>query len=133
MLKIVHMAARVVLGLIYLIFGGMGLMIAVGVIHPEFPPMTAGAEGFFKGIMGTGYFFPLLKTTETLCGLLLVLNVASPLALVILAPITLNIFLFHAFLTPGIENLTLPLAMAAMQTVAMAGYLRRYRHLFSKD
>jgi hypothetical protein len=134
MIKMLQTGARIVLGLIYLIFGGMGLMIVFGVIHPEFPPMTAGADAFFKGIMGSGYFFPLLKATETLCGLLLLVNLAAPLALVILAPITLHIILFHAFLTPGAGNLLLPAAMVVLQIVAMSGYLiKYYRPMFSRE
>lgn len=131
-LKGIRTGARIILGVIYFVFGGMGLLIALKVIPIEFPPMTAGAESFFKGIMGTGYFFPLLKTTETVCGLFLLLNLATPLALVVLAPVTLNILMFHAFLTPGAGNLALPAAMAALQVVAMSGHLKAYRPLFSK-
>jgi len=133
MSKLIFSGARVVLGLIYFIFGGMGLMIALGVITPEMPPMTPGAEAFFKGIIGSGYFFPLLKATETICGLLVLINLGAPLALVILAPITLNIILFHAFLTPGAGNQLLPVVMGLLQVIAMAGFLRKYRPLFSKD
>ncbi len=133
MLKMIHVASRILLGLIYFIFGGMGLMIALGVMTPEMPPMPEKAQLYMQGIMASGYFFPLLKATEVICGLLLLVNLASPLALVILAPITLNIFLHHLFLTPGLGNLILPAAMAALHIVAMVGYLKQYRPLFSKD
>lgn len=133
MMKIIHTASRILLGLIYFIFGGMGLMIALGLMTPEMPPMTPGAEAFFKGILGSGYFFPLLKSTEVLCGLLLLIDLGAPLALVVIAPVTLHILLFHLFLTPGVENLPLPVAMVALQTVAMLGYMKKYRPLFSKD
>lgn len=133
MLKIIQTAARIVLGLIYFLFGGMGLMIALGITHREFPPMTPGAEAFFKGIMATGFFFPLLKVTETLCGFLILINVMTPLVLIILAPITLNIVLFHTFLTPGAENLYLPLAMLVLHLVAASRFIRSYRPLFSAE
>lgn len=55
---------------------------------------------FNNGLMASGYFFPLLKGTETVCGLLLLSGFFVPLALVVLAPIVLNIFLVHAFLAP---------------------------------
>lgn len=131
MLKLLHTAARIVLGLIYFIFGGMGLMIALGFITPQMPPMSAGAEAFFKGIMMSGYFFPLLKATETICGFLLLINCASPLMLVILAPITLHIAFYHAFLTPGADQLFLPIAMVLFQIIAMVGYTKQYRNLLS--
>lgn len=133
MLKLIHTVSRVLLGLIYFIFGGMGLLIALGVLPAQFPPMTEGAEAFFKGIMAAKYFFPLLKGTEVLGGLVLLVGGAAPLALVVLAPITINIFFFHAFLTPGAGNLILPGVMILLQIIAMLGYLKQYRPLFAKD
>ena len=132
MLKMVQLVARIILGLIYFAFGGMGVLIVLNIIHPTFPPMTPAADAFFKGMMGSGYFFPLLKFTETTCGLLLLIGYAAPLALVVLAPITLNIILFHSFLTPGAGNLPLPLAMVVLQIIAMTGYFKYYRPLFSR-
>jgi hypothetical protein len=41
----------------------------------------------------------VLAATQTVAGFLLLTGFAAPLALVILAPITLQIFLFHMFLT----------------------------------
>ena len=55
---------------------------------------------FNTGLMASGYFFPFLKATETLCGLALLSGFFVPLALVILAPITIHIFLVHTFLAP---------------------------------
>ena len=126
----VQLGARIVLGLIYFVFGGMGLAIAMGFMPMPDSPMPEAASGFMKGIMGTGYFFPLLKVTEVLCGLLLLTRSAVPVALVILAPITLHIMLFHAFLTPGLGNIVLPSAMVIAHAVAMSGYWNLYKPLF---
>ncbi len=111
----------------------MGLAIALGLMTmPEQPPMPEAATAFMTGIMATGYFFPLLKTTEALCGLLLLINRAAPAALVILAPITLNIILFHIFLTPGINNLFMPVFMGVCHLAAMCKYSDLYNPLFGK-
>jgi putative oxidoreductase len=128
----IQFGARIVLGLIYFVFGGMGLGMALGLLHMPFPPLPEAAEGFMKGIMGSGYFFPMLKLTETSCGFLLLTGIAPPLALVIIAPVTLNIFMFNAFLTPGLSNLPLPLVMVAAQILAMSGYWKLYQPLFGK-
>ncbi len=128
----VQLAARIVLGLIYFVFGGMGLGMALGLVQMNPPPMPDAAQDFMKGMMGTGYFFPLLKITEVACGLLLLIGIAAPLALVIIAPVTLHIFLFHAFLTPGLNNLGLPLVMVAVQILAMSTYWHLYQPLFGK-
>lgn len=55
---------------------------------------------FFAGMAATKYFFILLKGTEIVCGLMLLSGLFVPLALVILAPIILNIFLVHLFIAP---------------------------------
>ena len=129
----IKLGARILLGLIYFVFGGMGLGIAFGLMPMPNSPMPEAAMSFMKGIMATGYFFPLLKITETACGFLLLTGIAAPLALVILAPITLHIMLFHANLTPGINNLILPLLMLIAHCVAMSAYWSLYRPLFSKS
>ena len=63
--------------------------------------MPDKAVAMMQGLMATGYFFPFLKGTETVCGLLLLTGAFVPLALVVLAPIVLQIFHFHAFLEPS--------------------------------
>ena len=128
----IQFGARIVLGLIYFVFGGMGLGMAFGLWHMPFPPMPEAAEAFMKGLFGTGYFLFLLKITETTCGFLLLRGIAAPLALVIIAPVTLNIFCFHLFLTPGLNELVLPLVMVVAQILAMSGYWKLYQPLFGK-
>lgn len=130
--KAILIGARIILGLIYTVFGGMGLGIALGLMAMPDQPMPEGATAFMTGIMAAGYFFPLLKVTETACGLLLLINRAAPLALVILAPITLQILLFHVFLTPGVENLGLPLLMMIAHILAMSGYWALYKPLLAR-
>lgn len=133
MIQKIPLGARIILGLIYFIFGGMGLAIALGLMKmPENQVMPEAAMTFMKGIMATGYFFPLLKITETVCGFLLLINFAAPVALVILAPVTLHIFLFHFCLTPGMANLPLPIVMVVAHIVAMSGYWHVYQPLFGK-
>lgn len=130
----IQAGARILLGLIYFVFGGMGLAIAFSLMKmPDQPAMPEAAMAFMKGIMGAVYFFPLLKITETLCGFLLIFNIAAPLALVVIAPVTLHILLFHVFLTPGnAGELVLPVAMGLLQVIAMSGYWNKYKGLFSK-
>lgn len=129
----VQLGARVVLGLIYFVFGGMGLAIALGLMTmPQPEGMPEAAMTFMSGIMAAGYFFPLLKLTETLGGLFVLLGRGAPAALVVLAPVTLNIFLFHACLTPGAGELVLPMVMVVAHVLAMSGYWDVYKPLFAK-
>lgn len=121
-------SARILLGLIYFIFGLNGFLNFI----PPPPNMPTEAMAFFQGMMTGGFFIPFLKATETICGLLLLLNTAAPLALVVLAPITLNIFLFHANLTPGLENLIMPVGMMALHVFAATKYWNTYHLLFAE-
>ncbi|HEX3771259.1 MAG TPA: DoxX family protein [Polyangiaceae bacterium] len=90
-------AARILLGLIFTVFGLNGFLHFI----PQ-PPLPAGPTlDFVMGLLGTGYFFPFLKGTEVLMGLLLLASRFVPLALTILAPIVLNILAFHAFMAPS--------------------------------
>ena len=61
----------------------------------------------------TGYFFYLLKGTEITCGLLLLTGRFVPLALVVLAPVILNIFLVHTFMAP--DGVPLGLVLGAIE------------------
>ncbi len=113
--------ARVVLGLAFFVFGLNGFLHFI----PQPPPPPAA--GAFAGAMfATGYFFPLLKGTEVIAGLLLLSNRFVPLALAVLAPVLINIVAFHLFLEPP-ATLTLPLVLMALEL-----YLARsYRDAFS--
>lgn len=65
------------------------------------PPLPTEAQAYLGGLFSAPYFFGLLKGTELFVGVALLTNMFVPLALVVLAPITLNILLFHAILAPA--------------------------------
>lgn len=106
-MKKITLIARLLLGLIFL-----GSGIAFFLSTP--PPMEGPIGDFFKGMAATGYFFYLLKGTEIVCGLLLLSGRLVPLALIVLAPVVLNIFLVHAFMLPS--GLPLALGIGALLT-----------------
>ena len=89
-------AARFLFGTIFFVFGLNGFL---GFLPQPTPPEAAGA--FLGALAATGYMFPLIKLTEVLAGLLLLTNRFVPLALVVLAPVVVNIFAYHAVLDPS--------------------------------
>lgn len=103
----VKTAARLLLGAIFFVFGLNGFLHFI----PQ-PPPSGNALAFVSGMAATGYFFPLLKGTEVLAGLALLGNRYVPLALVVLAPIVVNIVAFHVFLAPA--GMVLPLFIVAL-------------------
>lgn len=123
-MKKVTLIARILLGLVFL---GSG----VAFFFTTPPPMEGAMGDFFKGMAATQYFFYLLKGTEILCGIFLIAGVFVPLALVVLAPVVLNIFLVHAFMMP--DGLPIALAMGALQVYLAffsAEYSPSIRQLF---
>ncbi|QDK36367.1 DoxX family membrane protein [Bdellovibrio sp. NC01] len=111
--------ARILLGFVFFASGLFGLIQWFqGSPMPEGLPESLVT--FNKGLEATIYFMPFLKITETLCGLMLLAGMWVPLALVVLAPILLNILFVHAFLAPS----GLPLAI-------ILGLLEVYLAFFS--
>lgn len=100
-------AARLLLGGIFTLFGLNGFFHFLPA-----PPPEGLAAAFVGGLASSGYFFPLLKGTEVVAGLLLLGNRFVPLALTLLAPIVVNIVAFHAFLAPA--GMAMALAITAL-------------------
>lgn len=115
------LAARFTLGAIFFVFGLNGF---IGFLPA--PPLEGPAATFIGGLAASGYMFPWIKGTEVLVGLSLLTNRFVPLALVILAPISLNILLFHAILAP---SLGLPLLILAAQLLLAWVHRDAYREV----
>ena len=95
--SIIAVSARVVLGLIYFVFGlNFFLQFLPAQPHPE-----GVVAAFTGGLFQSGYFFPLLKGIEVVAGAALLIGFFVPLTLVVLAPISIHILLFHTILAPA--------------------------------
>jgi uncharacterized membrane protein YphA (DoxX/SURF4 family) len=66
----------------------------------ELPPYVVKIKAYIGGLKQTDYFWPMLGIVEIVGGVLLMSQFLALLGAVILVPVTLNIFLFHAFLEP---------------------------------
>lgn len=95
------LVARILLGLIFFVFGLNGLvMVFTGSGFIPMPPMPEAAGAFMGAMKNTGYMLPFLKLTEVVAGVLLLSGFYLPLSLIIIAPVLYNIVLFHIFLAP---------------------------------
>lgn len=121
----VKSAARVIFGLLWVLFGVNFFFNFL----PQ-PPPPEGGMNFLMGLMANPYIFPLLKTIEVISGILLVLNIATPLALILVAPITVNIVLFHAVLAP--QGLPVALVMLVLNVFLGLAYFNSYKPLFKR-
>ena len=118
-------SARVVLGLIYFVFGLNFFLHFI----PTPPQAEGPAATFAAGLFQSGYFFPFLKGLEITMGALLLAGLFVPLTLVILMPVTLNILLFHTFLT---DNAVMSVVILALHLYLAWSYRDYYKPLFHR-
>ena len=108
-MKIISLIPRILLGLAF------GVMPWLAILHkaPE-QPMSPEALAFVGALMKSGYMMPLVWGTEIVAGLLILLGVLVPFALVLLAPVLVNILLFHMFLAPSGNVVAMVLCLLAL-------------------
>jgi len=118
-MKITILISRVLLGLIYLIFGLDYFLHFI----PYQPVHTGAAETFKAGLVAAGYFYPMLKSIQIIGGLSLLINRYAPFFAVVLFPISLNVLLFHTLLAPS----GWPMGVTLMVPNLLLGYgYRKY-------
>ena len=101
---------RIFLGIMLVVFG---LNKFLGFI--PLPELPAQASSFMVSLGETGYVLKIVGVLEVLIGALLLLKKWVPFALVLLAPISINIVLFHLFLdVAGIGGAFLVFVLNAM-------------------
>ena len=106
--------ARVLMGLMFFVFGLNGFLRFIP--EPK-KQMSEAAMGLMSGMMKSGYMLPMVAGTQVLVGALLLFNRFVPLALILIAPVIVNIIAFHIFLdpatiVPGVVVLVLELYLA---------------------
>lgn len=116
---------RILFGLLLIMFG------LTQWIHFNFMPThiyTGEAAIFIDSLSDTGYILKFVGTLEILVGLLLVFNKWVPFALLLLAPITVNILLFHLFL--DIPGLYVAMVVVVLNAILIYKHWKVYRPLF---
>ena len=94
-MKIAVLVSRILLGLIFLVFGLNGFL---NFLHMPMPP---GPAGQYIGVLFVSHYLVVVLLLEIVGGALLLSGQFIPLALVLLGPVVFNILLFHAFLFPA--------------------------------
>ena len=117
-MKIVAIGCRLLLGLVFFVFG-----LNVFLQFIKLPP-PAGDAGTLMAIMIGHGWFKVIGTLEVLGGLLLLSGYCVPLGLTILAPILLNIVIFHSLFLPA------GLALALFYTLLELYLIYAYKAAF---
>ena len=95
-MKILTLIARLLLGLIFLVFGLNGFLNFINM-----GPLPSGLAGQFIVAIAVSHYFWVVAGLQVAGGLLLLVNRFVPLALVLLGPVIVNILLYHALLNPS--------------------------------
>jgi len=114
---------RIILALLLLVFGANKFF---GFL-PLFD-MPVAAANFMESLRSTGYVLYIVASLEVLIGVLLLFRTWVPFALLLLAPISVNILLFHLFL--DISDIWFAIVIVAINIILIYKYWKSYRQLF---
>ncbi len=120
-MRYVILGARIIEGLIFLIFGLNGLL------HFFNPPLPTGDALTWFGIMAGHHWINFVAVIQLIGGLLLLVGRFVPLALTLLAPVIVNILLYHALLWP--HGYEMAILVLITQVFLMAVYWRSFASL----
>lgn len=118
----IDLVLRLILGLAMFVFG---LNKFIGFMAP--PELPEAAGNLMGAFVQSGYMMPLIAIVEIVTGALLLSGLFVPLALVLLAPVTVNIVLFHAALAPG--GIGLGLVLFVINVYLFFAHIDAYRPL----
>jgi hypothetical protein len=105
------------------------LFVGMDLFGWEPPPVTPEAQPLWDAIIEAGYIMPVVMVTYGICGVAFIADRFAPLASILLAPVSLNILLFHSFLNPS----SIPFAGTFFVCNALMLYIHRssYSELLS--
>jgi putative oxidoreductase len=121
-MKYVFVIARVLLGLVFTVFGLNGFL------HFVPNPSLAGLAGQFMGALFGSHYYVIAFGTELIGGVLLLSNRYVPLALTLLGPVIVNILSFHMFLDA--ENMAPAIVVTVLWFVVFSQVRSAFAGLF---
>jgi hypothetical protein len=120
-MKVATIIARLLLGLVFTVFGANILHPFLHLPQPQLPDL---AVKFFTALAGSHYI-QVVGVVQLVGGLILLSGYFVPLGLTLLGPVIVNILLFHILLAQ--EGLApLPLLVAVLWVAAFAGYWKSF-------
>ncbi len=120
------LVVRILLGFVFVLFG------LNGILHfMPTPPMPPGDATTFATIMATHKYMSFVALLQVIGGLLLLVGRFVPLGLTILAPILVNILLFHILLEP--QGVAIGLVCTMLELFLLYAYRLSFRGLFDAN
>lgn len=125
-MKAIVLVCRLILGVMFFVLGLNNILHFL-----KMPPPTDPAALTWITIMGASHWMTYVGVIMTVAGLLLLVNRFVPLALALLAPIIVNILLFHALLSP--HNAALAIVALILEVALLVVYFRNFLPLFAMN
>jgi putative oxidoreductase len=122
-MKILIMVARLLLGLIGVVFGLNGFLNFLNM-----GPMPSGLAGQFIAALALSHYFWVVAALQVTGGALLLVNRFVPLGLVLLGPVIVNIILYHVFLNPS--GIVMAIVVAILWGIVFYGYRQYFSGIF---
>jgi putative oxidoreductase len=119
------LVARLLLGLIFLVFGLNGFL------HFIPMPLPSGVAGQFMGAIFVSRYLLVVASLQVLTAVLLLINRYVPLALALLAPIIVNILLFHVLMAPS--GIALAVIVTVLWSLVFVGVRSAFTGLFQQQ
>jgi putative oxidoreductase len=125
-MKIASLIARLLLGLIFLVFGLNGFLHFI----PMPPPKGLAAQQF-GGAIFTSHYWVVIFGIQVIGGVLLLVNRFLPLAIVVLGPVIVNIFFFHVLMAP--EGVPLAIVVVVLWVILAVRYKEYLAGIFVQN
>ena len=122
-MRIVALIARLLLGLIFFVFGLNGFLQFMNM-----GPMPAGLAGQFIGALFQSHYLWVVAALQVIGGLLLLINRFVPLGLVLLGPVIVNILLYHLLLNPA--GIVLALVVTVLWFIVFYAHRQYFSGIF---
>lgn len=120
------LVCRLLLGVMFFV---LGLNNILGFLKMP-PPANPDALTFLT-ILHASHWMTFVGAVMTVAGLLLLVNRFVPLALTLLAPVVVNILLYHALLWP--HGAALAIVCAALEILLIFAYIRNFMPLLAMN
>ena len=130
-MRYVTLIARVLFGLVFTVFGLNGLLMLFGkAFMPAPEEMPEAAASFFQALTNTRFMLPLIGGVQFVSGLMILADVMTPLGLTLLAPVIVNIVLYHHFVDPN--GLGIAYIVRALEVFLAYAYGRAFRGVLDR-
>src|SRR5262245_41922265 len=122
-MKIVILIARLLLGLITVVFGLNGFLQFLNM-----GPMPTGLAGQFIGALFMSHYLWVVSGLQVIAGALLLINRFVPLALVLIGPVIFNILMYHLLMNPS--GIGLGLVVTVLWFIVFYAYRQYFSGIF---